>query len=45
MGELRCVNLKDGVTKWETLDAVGGKRDQFMTAFLVENNGRYFSNT
>jgi outer membrane protein assembly factor BamB len=42
MGELRCVDLKDGVTKWETLDAVGGKRDQFMTAFLVENQGRYF---
>jgi outer membrane protein assembly factor BamB len=41
-GELRCVDLKDGSTRWETLEAVGGKRDQFMTAFLVENNGRYF---
>ena len=42
MGELRCVDLKDGTTKWETLEAVGGTRDQFMTAFLVENQGRYF---
>jgi hypothetical protein len=42
MGELRCVDLKDGATKWETLEAVGGKRDQFMTAFLVKNQDRYF---
>jgi outer membrane protein assembly factor BamB len=42
MGELRCVDLRDGTTKWETLEAVGGTRDQFMTAFLVENHGRWF---
>jgi outer membrane protein assembly factor BamB len=42
MGELRCVDLKDGSTRWETLEAVGGKRDQFMTAFVVENQGRFF---
>src|SRR5262249_19224730 len=42
MGELRCVDLKDGSIKWETLEAVGGKRDQFMTAFLIEQGDRYF---
>jgi outer membrane protein assembly factor BamB len=42
MGELRCIDLKDGSTLWETLDAVGGKRDQFMTAFFIEHEGRYF---
>jgi outer membrane protein assembly factor BamB len=42
MGELRCVDIKDGSTKWETLEPVGGKRDQFLTAFLVEHEGRYF---
>jgi outer membrane protein assembly factor BamB len=42
MGELRCVNAKDGETRWETLEAVGGKRDQFMTAFLIEHRDRYF---
>jgi outer membrane protein assembly factor BamB len=42
MGELRCVVAKDGEVKWETLEAVGGKREQFMTAFLIEHEGRWF---
>ena len=42
MGELRCIDLKDGSTKWETLRAVGGKRNQFATAFFVKHEDRYF---
>jgi outer membrane protein assembly factor BamB len=41
MGELRCVAVKDGAVKWESLEAVGGKRDLFMTAFMVEQGGRF----
>jgi outer membrane protein assembly factor BamB len=42
MGEVRCIDLKDGATKWETLEPVGGKRAQFVTAFFIEHEGRYF---
>ncbi len=41
MGELRCIDITDGTTKWETLEAVG-KRDLFTTAFFIEQAGRYF---
>ena len=42
MGEVRCIDLKDGTTKWETLEPVGGRREQFLTAFFIEHEGRYF---
>ena len=42
MGELRCISIKDGTTKWESLEAVGGRRDLFATAFFIEHEDRYF---
>ncbi len=39
-GELRCVELATGKRVWETLEPVGGKKGQCVTANIVRNGDR-----
>jgi outer membrane protein assembly factor BamB len=41
-GELRCVELATGKRLWESLDPVGGKTGQCVTALMVKNGDRFF---
>lgn len=41
-GELRCVELATGKRVWESLQAVGGKKGQCVTANIVRNGDRCF---
>jgi outer membrane protein assembly factor BamB len=44
-GELRCLKAEKGERVWTNLKALGtqeGQRDRWNTAFIVEQNGRYF---
>jgi len=42
-GQLRCLELKSGEQKWESLKAATGGQQTFLaTAFLIEQGERYF---
>ncbi|MCK6500810.1 MAG: PQQ-like beta-propeller repeat protein [Nitrospira sp.] len=41
-GELRCLDLRTGDRKWESLDLFGGESGFFAHAFIIEQGDRYW---
>jgi outer membrane protein assembly factor BamB len=42
MGELRCQKVETGEQVWESLQAIGGEKTDYATAFLVPQGNRFF---
>lgn len=41
-GELRCLDLRTGDRKWESLELFGGERGFFAHAFIIEQGDQYW---